>query len=341
MNSYQDGTTLYIVGGYGYSDTARDYITHPYLTALDLPRIIRDIQSGAPIGASRQIRDDLFAVTGGQLGKIGDELFRVGGHRFDGRYNPMGMATSRQEYTNSIRVVSVHDRDGVLDVTLDREYTDPDHLRRRDYNLIAQRWPDGSTGYLVSSGVFQRHADLPFLHPVEVTAAGYRPIERFDQLLSHYHSPKLPIFDDESAEMHTVFFGGIAQYYFRDGSLVEDDLVPFVDTISRVTRAVDGTYTEYVVSLKMPGLIGASGEFVPNPESLCAGSRVIHTADLPDGPVVVGHIVGGIRSPELNPFFSDRTHLTAADSAVYAVVLTPGPSVHSAVPDRSSAVSPR
>ena len=341
MNFHQSDTTLFIIGGYGYSESTGDHVTHPYLAALDLPRLIREVQTGAPLTAIRQVRDESFAVTGGQLGKLGDELLLVGGHRFDGRYNPMSMPTFRQEYTNAIRVFSVGDTGGDLDVRMVREYTDPDHLRRRDYNLVPQRRPDGSAAYLLSSGVFQTDADLPFLYPVEITATGYRPIEQFDQLLSHYHSPKLPLFDDATREMHTVFFGGIAQYYLRDGSLIRDDLVPFVDTISRVTRAVDGTYVEYVVPLAMPGLIGASGEFIPNPELLRGDSRVIHTADLPDAPVIVGHIVGGIRSPERNPFSVNRTHLTAADASVYAVVMTPRPSEHATVPHLSNARAPR
>jgi hypothetical protein len=342
LNFYQDGGMLYLIGGYGYSTVARDHVTYPYFTAVDVPGTIAAVREGRDVSPYfRQISSPAFAVTGGQLGKIGDELYLVGGHRFDGRYHPMGMGPFRQAYTNEVRVFAVSDPvisgthatdsgEG-LTVELVRVFSDPDHLRRRDYNLVPQLFPDGSEGYMISAGVFQAHVDLPFLYPVDIRTSGITPRESFDQYLSHYHSGKLPLYDEASGEMHSIFFGGIAQYYFRDGVLIRDDLVPFVDTISRVTRAPDDSFTEYVLPVTMPGLLGASGEFIPNPEFLRAGSRVIRTADIGGGPAVAGHLVGGIRSPELNPFFTNRTGLTTADSTIYAVVLTREPVVHTKV----------
>ncbi|MFT5648286.1 MAG: hypothetical protein ACI976_002985 [Aureispira sp.] len=51
----------------------------------------------------KQITDNIFAVTGGQLGKIESTFYLVGGHRFDGRYNPMGNTTYTQTYTDKIQ----------------------------------------------------------------------------------------------------------------------------------------------------------------------------------------------------------------------------------------------
>ena len=338
MNFYQDGDVLYIIGGYGYSAAAGDHITHPFLTVIDIPGLIAAVQMSKPIDQFvTQFEDQIFAVTGGQLGKIGDELFLVGGHRFDGRYNPMDMPTFRQEYTHAIRVFSIQNHDMQIPLEFVREYTDPEHLRRRDYNLVPQYWPDGHDTYIISAGVFQKDVDLPFLYPVEVTANGYHPVEDFDQLLSHYHSAKLPLYDNATAEMHSIFFGGIAQFYYREDVLIQDDHVPFVETISRLTRSVDGSYSEYLLPLQMPGLVGASGEFIPNAKLLRGSSRVIHTEDLPKVPTIVGYIVGGIRSPELNPFSRNRTHLTAADSSVYAVVVSPGSVQHRPVDNKSTA----
>ncbi len=328
MNFHQAGETLFIMGGYGFSPTAGDHITFPSLITIDVPGMIRAIEENSDIAPFvRRVAGDEYAVTGGQLGRIGDELYLVGGHRFDGRYNPMSMPTFRQEYTNQIRVFSIPAGDSPTHevapvVRLVRSFTDKAHLRRRDYNLVPQILPNGTGSYMVSSGVFQADADLPFLYPVEITADGYRPVPEFRQLLSNYHSAKLPLYDDETGEMHTIFFGGLAQYYYQDGSLIRDDLVPFVDTISRVTRSPDGTYREYALPEQMPGLVGTSGEFIPVTTFLHGDPAVFRSGHLSDGPVVVGHIVGGIRSPQANPFFSNRTHLTAADSSVYAVVLT-------------------
>src|SRR5207237_8918679 len=43
----QFGDVLYMVGGYGYSRTAKDFKTFPILTALDLPKIIDWVRSRA------------------------------------------------------------------------------------------------------------------------------------------------------------------------------------------------------------------------------------------------------------------------------------------------------
>jgi hypothetical protein len=332
MNFYQDGHTLYVIGGYGYSATAWDYVTFPNFTVIDVAGLVLAVRGGDPIEPYfRQISGNEFAVAGGQLGKIGRELFLVGGHRFDGRYNPMRAVSFRQEYTNQIQVFSVQDDKDRLQVELLRAYADADHLHRRDFNLVPQRFPDGTDGYMISAGVFQANADLPFLYPVDVTASGYVAREEFQQLLSHYHSAKLPLYDAATGEMHSIFFGGMAQYYYRDDTLVRDDKVPFVNTISRVTRDSASSLTEYILPLRMPGLVGAGGEFVPNLDLLRAGSRVFQADDIGEEPVVVGHIVGGIQSPDSNPFFSNRTGLTAADSTVYEVRLTRRPVLHSAV----------
>ena len=255
----------------------------------------------------------------------------MGGQRFDGRYNPMGGMSYRQQYTNEIRVFSIENDEVSLRVDQLRTYYDSDHLHRRDYNLVPQRFPDGTEGYMISAGVFRADADLPFLYPVDITEHGFVPHEEFEQLLSHYHSAKLALYDANTGEMHSIFFGGMAQYYYAGDELARDDQVPFVDTISRVTRNSDGSFAEHVLPGRMPGLLGASGEFIPNPDLLPAGSKVFRTNDLSDGPAVVGHIVGGIQSPTPNPFFINRTDLTAAASSVYAVQLTRRQVAHTSV----------
>ena len=103
MEFHQDGDFLYIIGGYGYSNTADDHITYPNLTAVNVPEVIKAILNETSFVAYfRQIKDDQFAVTGGYLNKIYDTYFLTGGQRFDGRYNPMNHPTFKQEYTNSI-----------------------------------------------------------------------------------------------------------------------------------------------------------------------------------------------------------------------------------------------
>jgi hypothetical protein len=103
----------------------------------------------------------------------------------------MGHATYVQAYTNAIRKFSISNS-GALPVMTDfSEVVDPIHLRRRDYTLLPQIFPNASFGYTISSGVFQLTADLPFLYPVDITPTAHIPMTSFNQYLHHYHCATL------------------------------------------------------------------------------------------------------------------------------------------------------
>ncbi|MCK4991744.1 MAG: hypothetical protein KAS29_14700, partial [Bacteroidales bacterium] len=147
MNFYQDKDTLYIIGGYGFSSTANDHITFPNLTSVLVSDVIDAVISETSfVPYIKQISDTLFAVTGGQLGKINHTFYLVGGHRFDGLYNPVGNPTFTQTYTNQIRKFTIQNNASGLSFSNLTSITDPIHLRRRDYNLLPQIFPDGEEG---------------------------------------------------------------------------------------------------------------------------------------------------------------------------------------------------
>ena len=86
----------------------------------------------------------------------------------------------------------------------------------------------------------------------------------FNQYLSQYHSAKIPIYDTDNNMMHTLFFGGMSQYKLdADGNLIQDDNVPFVKTISKVSRFRDGSMIESSLDIEMPTLLGSGAEFIP------------------------------------------------------------------------------
>ncbi|MGM0478103.1 MAG: hypothetical protein ACQERC_02685 [Bacteroidota bacterium] len=322
MNFAQRGDTLYFTGGYGYSATQQSHITHPFLTTIDVPNLMDAVINGNDISPYfKQVEDAIFAVTGGHLDALGDTLYLVGGHRFDGAYNPMGNNTYTQSYVNGIRKFTVDNSGSQPTFGNYSEIIDPVHLRRRDYNLVPQIFPDGSEGFMISSGVFQQNANLPFLYPVDIDKNGYYPNTSFNQYLSNYHSPRLALHHADSNEMHALFFGGMSQYYYENGSLIEDTDVPFVKTISRVTRYSDGTMVEYQNPTEMPGLKGASAEFFTNPDLPQNDHEVIHLEQIVNDTIVAGYIVGGITSPTLNPFSNNNTGVTEADPTIYRVKL--------------------
>ncbi len=186
-------------------------------------------------------------------------------------------------------------------------------------------FPDGSEGYTISSGVFQINVDLPFLYPVDIKATGYFPQTDFNQYLSNYHSGKVGLYDSTQNRMHSLFFGGISQYYYNGTALVQDNNVPFVKTISRVTRLADGSLNEYQLPIEMPNLKGAGAEFIPNTVLPHFENDVIKLNDITANEFVIGHIYGGIQSPSLNPFTNNQTTTTTADNVIYEVKLIKTP----------------
>jgi hypothetical protein len=159
MQFYQDGDQLVVTGGYAFSKSQNRHITYPYITVVDVPGVIEAIIENQLVNQHiLQAEDETFALTGGQLGKLGDVFYLVGGHRFDGRYNPHGADHGmgfQQEYSNEIRKFRYAKSGGLLKIEHIEVLRDEDHLRRRDFNLLPQVFADGSEGLTISSGVFQ------------------------------------------------------------------------------------------------------------------------------------------------------------------------------------------
>lgn len=340
MNFYQDGDALYIIGGYAYSATAADHKTFDNLTSIDVPNLINAIITGMPIASYfKQISNANFAITGGQLGKIGNEFYLIGGHRFDGRYNPMNNPTFTQTYSNSIRKFTIDNSGVSLNYANYEEIIDAVHLHRRDYNLLPQVFPNGELGYTISSGVFQINADLPFLYPVDIKASGYFPQTDFNQYLSNYHSGKACLYDVTNNNMHNLFFGGMSQYYYDNAALVQDDTVPFVKTISRTKRADNGSLTEYQLPIEMPNLKGSGAEFIYNKNLPHYSNEVIKLSNITETEFIIGHIYGGIQSSSITAFTDNQTDLTNADPTIYEVKLVYNPTLSHDLIDGSNPFS--
>jgi len=264
---YQRNNSLYIIGGYGYSETQNDHITYPNLTAIDMDGLANAIMNNTDISSSfRQITNSDLAVTGGQLGFLNNIFYLCGGQYFEGRYNPAGPNNGpgfKQNYTDEIRKFEISDDSTNISIINYSANNDADNLHRRDYNMSPQIFPNGNHGFTMFSGVFNSE-DLPFLNTVDITGTGHIVNNEFNQYLSQYHSAKLPIYDIANNTMHTVFFGGMSQYTMdNNGNLVQDDNVPFVKTISKVTRFSDGTMEESKLGIEMPSLLGSGSEFIP------------------------------------------------------------------------------
>lgn len=322
MEFHQEGDYLYVIGGYGYSNIADDHITYPNLTAVNVPAVISAIVNGASFSQFfRQISDDRFAVTGGYLNTINHTYYLTGGQRFDGRYNPRGHPTYTQQYTNSIRKFIILDDGKDINIKYLEEISDTVNLHRRDFNVIPQIFPDGREGLTAFSGVFRADADLPYLNCVNIDSAGYAVNNEFSQYYNQYHCATVPLYSKSSGEMHSLFFGGIAQFTDSAGTMVRNDEVPFVKTIARVTRDRTGKMTEHKLPIEMPAFLGASSEFIRAEDLPEYANEVIKLDDLKTGSTLIGYIFGGIASSEPLIFWSNDGTQSSASNRIYKVYL--------------------
>lgn len=322
---FQDGDYLYVIGGYGYSPTAGDHVTYNKMTAIEVPMVINAIINNTSIDAYfRQITDSQFAVTGGRLEKIYDTYYLVGGHKFMGRYNPMGPTHGpgfTQEYTNAIRRFTLSDDGTTITITHLSEWKNVNQLHRRDYNLVPQVTVNGEEGLMAFSGVFQHNADVPFLDGVQIDTSGYFVDTTFWQYYNHYHCANIPLYSNLENEMHSVFFGGIAQFYDNQGTLVQDNDVPFVKTIARVTRDANGTLTEHKLPIEMPQYLGAGSEFLAVETLPRYENGVFKLDSLTADTVLLGYIYGGISSTAKNIFWVNNGTQSSASSQIFKVFL--------------------
>ena len=321
MQFYQQDSILYMLGGYGWSDSINDFRTFNTLTIIDIPSLVSNIEQQVDINACfRQISDSVLAVCGGALQKIDSTFYLVFGHKFDGRYDQKiqgGFFT--QEYTNQIRTFKLQD-DGVNALLIDYNFIeDTSNFHRRDYNLVPQFFNDNSYGFTAFSGVFQYGINIPYFNLVDITPFNYSVNDSFYHHLANYHCAVMPLYDGNT--MHTVFFGGSSMYYIDSisNSMLLDSLVPFVNTISVVSRYADGTIIENSLSNKMPGLLGTNAYFIPN-ENITLQGGIIDLNNFSSDSLHVGYIIGGIKSPMPNISKIDAS-MSEASSHIYKVYI--------------------
>jgi hypothetical protein len=179
--------------------------------------------------------------------------------------------------------------------------------------------PNGQEGVTMFSGVFQPTVDLPFLNSVTVDSNNYTVNNTFQQYYNHYHCAVLPIYSTSNNEMHNVFFGGIAQYYDSAGILVQDNNVPFVKTIARVTRNSTGMMSEHKLPIEMPSLLGAGSEFIMDKSIPHYNNEVLKFDQFTTDSTMVGYIYGGISSTAANIFWTNNGTQSSASSQIFKV----------------------
>ncbi len=322
INFQQVDDVLYLVGGYGVNLSNNQHQTFSYLTAIDVTNLANAIIANQIITPYfKQLSDSRLQVTGGYLHALNNLLVLIGGQNFDGRYNPHDGPSFTQTYSESIKRFQVIQSGMTIQLVNYSETVDAANLHRRDYNAVMQIFPNGDTGITAFSGVFRPNIDLPFFNTVDVRANSYSVRNTFNQFLNQYHTANMPLYDVQNNTMHTVFFGGIGMYYPDAlGNILVDSLVPFVKTISRVSRFFNDSMAEFIEPIEMPGYLGAGAEFITSDSVQLLADEIIDLNSA-NGRTLAGYIVGGINSNAQNIFMMGGT--SQASSKVFKVYLKP------------------
>ncbi|MEO6190280.1 MAG: T9SS type A sorting domain-containing protein [Saprospiraceae bacterium] len=314
-NFCQKENKLIIIGGYGQNSLGK-YTTYPSLIQLDLIKLVELIQNNQNISlAFTQIRNDTFAIAGGQLKFIQDNFYLVGGHNFQGKYSNKPLEF-KQTYSESAYVFSLLEENGILKSVIHNQIRDELNFHRRDFNLAPFQTSKNTIEPVAFSGVFTVNESRPFLNISSIQKNGYTDIPDFNQKLANYQCAHIGFYSTQDDVANEVFFGGMAEYYLNNSdSLIHDLLVPFVKTISRIERNQDGSYQEFALKeIKMPGFLGTNSEFILDKNISLIHEGIIDIDQIKND-INIGCIIGGIynTSIRLNPWQDSMISLTTSN----------------------------
>lgn len=273
------------------------------------------------------------AVAGGGMEKVGSIFWLVFGQNFQGLYsvNPAdyGRWPTQQIYTERFAALWIGNLGGQLSAAvLNVLQQDPTTTQwhRRDLNVVPALDTDGSPMITAYGGVFVPGQIAAFDQPIYLkngTSALKAKVEidSYHQLFSQYECATIKLWSASAKSMQTMFFGGIGLYYIstNNGTLQKDTGLPFVNTLSVLTRDASGTSSEVYNATPLPAYMGSNATFIPSPKAPLQTSEII-ALDKISGATLAGWIYGGILSPQPQP----PNGGTTASNAIYEVWLTPG-----------------
>lgn len=270
-------------------------------------------------------------VTGGGMEAVGDVTWVMLGQNFQGLYsvNPgdYGRYPVLQVYTQRMAALHIGTIGGQLAAgILDALQPEPgdSEWHRRDLNIEPAVDTDGSPMLASYGGVFVPGRIAAFQKPLYLKNGGDPQVatvtvDNYNQLFNLYHSATMKLWSTSQRQMQTVFFGGIGMYYISKGVLQMDTGLPFVNTLSVLSRSSAGATSEALATTPLPTFMGSDAVFVPRP-GLGQYLPGILQLDGITGRTLAGWVYGGILSPQPQP----ATGTTVASNAIYEVWLTPG-----------------
>ncbi len=180
----------------------------------------------------------------------------------------------------------------------------------------------------------------------------------FAQGMNNYECANIGLYSEKTQDMYTIFFGGISFFYSinrgiysQDGSFCEDFDLGFTNDVTTIRIDEQGNYSQYLMSATFPPiptdfgscplpsypitcsnvvtqrspvlLFGASALFLPAPNLPLYPNSVIALDQLGDKPILLGYIVGGIKSSAVETCSAIGNVDTLPSSSIFSVTLIP------------------
>ena len=309
----------------------RNFTTYGTLTGLSIKGLAQAVINGgdvARLARIRQMSDSRVAVTGGALAALNGRTYLAFGHNFQGGYNGASASIS-QVYTSEVRSFRIIDNGRSLAIANYQAVRDPVNFRRRDGNLVSFIGRDCQPELAFLGGVFTPGSSgIGYRAPILIGRDGRVRIDAaYQQFFSQYTTANIPLYDSRTRSMYDVRMGGISLYNYANGQLTEDTELPWIDDVTSLVRARNGSFQEYIMS-PIPavtpgstGNYGANAAFFMN-QALPATSKGVILLSRLRGPTVVGYMFGGIYSTVSNTS-SNTFRATGASNQVFQITMTP------------------
>ena len=324
----QDGDTLYIMGGY-YTPDNTNFTTLNTFTAINVPGMINAILTNntnlAPF-VHYNTSIPQFKVTGGQLGKIGNDFYLAYGQDCEGIY--VDSCSISQTYTNSIYQFSTDPTLSTITIlnTVTHHDLDGSGWRRRDYTLTPFIFNNMETLFAMG-GPFTPGIEADVWTNGILFNGDLQDNSSFiNQQANQYLSPYLPMYSANQNISYVATFSGLSNLYWSTSGLIYDGTTPYGNILDLISADASGNVQEYANLQPMCSgqplasclYMGLDALFIPTGNAYDA-RYILQLDQLPqDSPTLVGYIYAGLVSPGIEIFSPPQSTVTNQIYAVYA-----------------------
>lgn len=315
---YQEGENLYMLGGYGYSPEIEGYYAFPYLSIINVKKVIQQVIAKDYQGAARyfrQLEDERFSVMDGMLTKIDNTFYLVGGIEFYGFFDEEDPSFKKQPRQEVISFQISQNREGLYEMNQIGSLDYTDEFLEIFSTPIPQIFWDESEGFSIITN--EEIDGEEYVNWMDIFQVGYASSWQRTSKLAHYHSTTIPIFDRKERTMHTLFLNGCTEYLCE-----EEEITMGLETVDSMTVFSQSQWNSTITEESIAPYYNHAkdAQFILNREIPHYKNGVIKYHKLPEGKTHIGYIYGG--ASNANPMiFEDGSLLATSSSQLFKVYL--------------------